>query len=98
MALCCGSSGDCRTLFCSCEHTLWSREESSSCCWRTRPFPVLRKPWEHGRMDLCSLVAAVHLKRTALHVWVMDNRVQVSSVQVMLWHHHRKFLFSPLFS
>jgi hypothetical protein len=61
-------------------------------------FPVLPKPREHGWVDLCSLVAAVHVKRTALCVWVVDNRVQVSSVQVMIWHHHRKFLFSPLFN
>jgi hypothetical protein len=61
-------------------------------------FPVLPKPREHGQVDLCSLVAAVHLKHTALHVWVVDNRVQVSLVQAMLWHHHQKFLFSPLFN
>ncbi len=47
-------------------------------------FPVLPKPREHGRVDLCSLVAAVHLKCTALCVRVVDNRVQVSSIQVML--------------
>jgi hypothetical protein len=61
-------------------------------------FPVLPKPRKHGRVDLCSLVAAVHLKHTALCVWVMDNRVQVSSVQAILQHHHWKFLFSPLFN
>jgi hypothetical protein len=61
-------------------------------------FPVLPKPRENSWVDLRSLVTAVHLKCTALCVKVMDNRVQVSSIQMVLLHHHRKFLFSPLFN
>jgi hypothetical protein len=49
-----------------------------------------------GWVDLHSLVAAVHLKRTALCVKVVDNRVQVSSVEAMIWHHRQKLLISPL--
>jgi hypothetical protein len=61
-------------------------------------FPVLPKPRENGWVDLHSLVAAVHLKHTALCVKVVDNRVQVSSIEAMIWHHCRKLLFSPLFN